>query len=186
MTGSGECVARHPLAGEFEVLVIDDEAEVRDLIGDYFSDLGFAVTRVSDGRAALTALERYPGRFGLIMTDVNMPGVDGFGVLAEARRLAPASYVVIVTGYATLDSAIQAVRAGAYDYLPKPFALGQIDVILQRIAQHVILERAARRPAASAAPVALSAETRSVESRLAAIERSLARLEELLAHATTR
>jgi DNA-binding NtrC family response regulator len=173
-------MARHELADHFEVLVIDDEADVRDLMADYFSDLGFAVTRVSDGRAALVALERYPHRFGLIMTDVNMPGVDGFGVLAEARRLAPSSYVVIVTGYASLDSAIQAVRAGAYDYLPKPFALGQLDVILQRIANHAALERASRTK--SPLPPAFSAtETKALEHRLSAIEQSLARIERLVA-----
>ena len=128
----------------FEVLVVDDEQDVRELLADYFTGQGFAVTRAADGRGAILALERYPGRFGLVVTDVNMPGVDGFGVLAEARRLSPASYVVIVTGYASLDSAIQAVRAGAYDYLPKPFALGQLDIILQRLADHARLERASR------------------------------------------
>jgi DNA-binding NtrC family response regulator len=172
-------MTRHELADVFEVLVIDDEIEVRDLMADYFSGLGFSVTRVSDGRAALVALERYPQRFGLILTDLNMPGLDGFGVLAEARRLAPASYVVIVTGYASLDSAIQAVRAGAYDYLPKPFALGQIDVILQRIANHVALDRASKRRGAVTAAVTRT-EPGSIEARLAAIEQSLARLEHLI------
>jgi DNA-binding NtrC family response regulator len=177
--------ARHGLSTDFEVLVIDDEAEIRDLMADYFTGLGFAVTRVSDGRAALVALERYPKRFGLIMTDVNMPGVDGFGVLAEARRLAPAAYVVIVTGYASLDSAIQAVRAGAYDYLPKPFALGQLDVILQRIGNHAALERAARRaPMVASGPPA--GDGRSLETRLTAIERSLIRLEHLIQVAIAR
>lgn len=169
----------HELADTFEVLVIDDEVEVRDLMADYFSSQGFSVTRVSDGRAALVALERYPQRYGLIFTDLNMPGMDGFGVLAEARRLAPSSYVVIVTGYASLDSAIQAVRAGAYDYLPKPFALGQIDVILQRIANHVALDRASRRRGAAPA-VVTRPESGSIEARLAAIEQSLARLEHLI------
>jgi DNA-binding NtrC family response regulator len=173
-------MSRHELADHFEVLVIDDEADVRDLVADYFTEQGFAVTRVSDGRAAVVALERYPQRFGLIMTDVNMPGVDGFGVLAEARRLSPASYVVIVTGYASLDSAIQAVRAGAYDYLPKPFALGQVDVILQRIASHAALERASRAriaaPATSGQP-----DLRAFDSRLTAIEQSLQRIERLVA-----
>jgi DNA-binding NtrC family response regulator len=170
---------RHELAGTFEVLVIDDEPEVRDLMADYFTGFGFSVTRVSDGRAGLVALERYPGRYGLIMTDVNMPEVDGFGVLAEARRLAPSSYVVIVTGYASLDSAIQAVRAGAYDYLPKPFALGQIDVILQRIAHHITLEKASRGAATPARPSA-STDARTLEMRLIAIERSLARIEQMV------
>ncbi|MEZ5284227.1 MAG: response regulator [Vicinamibacterales bacterium] len=58
----------------------------------------------------------------MVITDVNLPGVDGFAVLDAARRANASCYVVIVTGYASLDSAIQAVRGGAYDYLPKPFS----------------------------------------------------------------
>ena len=177
-------MTRHELADVFEVLVIDDEVEVRDLMADYFTGQGFSVTRVSDGRAALVALERYPQRYGLIFTDLNMPGLDGFGVLAEARRLAPTSYVVIVTGYASLDSAIQAVRAGAYDYLPKPFALGQIDVILQRIANHVALDRASKKRGSPA--VVSKPEAGSIEARLSAIEQSLARIEHLIQTAATR
>jgi DNA-binding NtrC family response regulator len=68
-----------------------------------------------------------------VLTDLQLPGADGLAVLAAARRLHPAIHVVIVTGFASLDSAIQAVRLGAYDYLTKPFSLGQIDVVLRRI-----------------------------------------------------
>lgn len=149
-------MSRHELADAFEVLVADDEASVRELIGDYLAGFGFTVTRASEGRGALLALQRHPGRFGLVITDLQMPGADGFAVLSEARRANPQCYVVIVTGYASLDTAIQAVRGGAYDYLPKPFSLGQLDVILKRVSDHAVLERATRghdRPAPLAASV---------------------------------
>jgi DNA-binding NtrC family response regulator len=117
-----------------QVLVVDDAAPVRDLLVNYFVKHRMVVTAVGDGLAAIQTLERNPGRFGLVITDLNMPGADGFAVLMEARRTNPDCAVVIVTGYATLDSAIQAVRVGAYDYLPKPFNLSEVDRLLTRIA----------------------------------------------------
>lgn len=120
------------------VLVVEDEADLRELLVEYFRGKGHVVTGAADGRAAITALER--DTFDLVLTDLQLPGVDGLGVLAAARRLFPAIYVVIVTGFASLDSAIQAVRLGAYDYLTKPFSLGQIDVVLRRIDDHAALQ----------------------------------------------
>ena len=116
------------------VLIVEDEADLRDLLSEYFHARNFDVVAAADGRTAIQALERDPERFSLIIADLHLPGgVDGLGVLRAARATNPGVYVVIVTGFASLDSAIQAVRLGAYDYLTKPFSLGQIDVILQRI-----------------------------------------------------
>ena len=115
------------------VLVVDDEADVRELLVEYFRTKQFDVSAAADGRAAQAALLKEPARYGLVLTDLQLPGVDGLGVLRTVKQANPSAYVVIVTGYASLDSAIQAVRLGAYDYLTKPFSLGQIDVVLQRI-----------------------------------------------------
>lgn len=122
-----------PVVG-VQVLVVDDAAPVRELLVNYFIRQKMAVTAVTDGQAAIQTLERFPGRFDLVVTDLNMPGADGFAVLNEAKRANPQCAVVIVTGYATLDSAIQAVRVGAYDFLPKPFNLSEVDRLLRRIA----------------------------------------------------
>lgn len=122
-----------PVVG-VQVLVVDDAAPVRNLLVSYFTRQNMAVTALTDGRAAIQTLERFPGRFNLVLTDLNMPGADGFAVLNEAKRSNPECAVVIVTGYATLDSAIQAVRVGAYDFLSKPFNLSEVDRLLRRIA----------------------------------------------------
>ena len=128
-------------------------------------------------------LERSAGRYGMVITDVNLPGADGFAVLEAARRANASCYVVVVTGYASLDSAIQAVRGGAYDYLPKPFSLGQLEVILQRIADRASLEDENRRLTVAGQRLtdrlALSSLA-GVEDRLAAIESALARIESCL------
>jgi DNA-binding response OmpR family regulator len=121
------------LARDLEVLVVDDEPGIRELLVGYFRARAFRVASARDGTAAITTLQRSGGRFRLVVTDLNLPGADGFAVLQAARQANTSCFVVIITGYASLDSAIRAVRVGAYDYLTKPFSLGQLDMILSRI-----------------------------------------------------
>ena len=163
-----------------EALVVDDDEAVREVIASYFTKLGMTVTGANDGRSAISALERSNGRFKVVVTDLSLPGADGLAVLKAARQANAASYVVIVTGYASLDSAIAAVRLGAYDYLTKPFSLGQLDVILRRIADRESLERENRAllqvdgaPAAGRPGLSLA----EFGDRLTRIESALSRIE---------
>jgi len=163
-----------------EVLVVDDEPDVRELLAEYFRTRGLRVATLSDGQAAAEALDREPARFGLIFSDLQLPGLDGLGVLRAARHANPSAYVVIITGFASLDSAIQAVRLGAYDYLTKPFSLGQIDVILERVQDRLALEAENRRLLRQL-DQRESADSRTpVSARLDAIEARLGRIEALL------
>src|SRR5262245_3667487 len=130
-----------PSEESLEVLLVDDELSTREILEQFCRSRNLAVTVASDGRAAMTAIERNPSRFTIILTDINMPGADGFEVLKAAKALNRECYVVMITGYATLDSALRAVREGAYDYLAKPFSLGQLDVMLARIKDRIGLER---------------------------------------------
>ncbi len=103
--------------------------------------------------------------------------------MACSRRLkqpTPPPIVIIVTGYASLDSAIQAVRLGAYDYLTKPFSLGQIDVVLQRVPERQALEAENRRLARQVGSRGGRRAARNADRRLDAIDARLARIEELL------
>jgi DNA-binding NtrC family response regulator len=169
-----------------EVLVVDDEAEIRELLVEYFRDRGFATSTAADGRAAITAIEREPSRYRLILTDLQMPGADGLAVLRAAKAANPSCYVVIITGYASLDSAIHAVRGGAYDYLTKPFSMGQIDVVVERVSDRVALEAenrqlarqlGARSGGESQMPAEVSA---ALAGRLDTIENRLSRIEAVL------
>jgi len=162
------------------VLIVEDEADIRELLSEYFRARNYEVVGAADGRAALLALEREPDRFSLVITDLHLPGVDGLAVLRAARSVNPRAYVVIVTGFASLDSAIQAVRLGAYDYLTKPFSLGQIDVVLQRIhdiqvlyAENRRLTRQVSQKDAVDLRQALLLRLDGIESRLTRIEAAL-------------
>jgi len=170
-----------------DVLVVDDEPEILELLVEYFRDKGFEVASTGDGRAAVAAIEREPARYRLILTDLQLPGADGLAVLRAAKRANPSCYVVIITGYASLDSAIQAVRLGAYDYLTKPFSMGQIDVIVQRVTDRLALETENRllskqlgvsRPSGDQET---GGPSPAVVARLETIEAQLARLESLIA-----
>ncbi len=171
------------------VLVVDDEPDVRELMAEFFRDHGCEVATASDGRAAVAAVERDPSRWHLLLVDLYLPGADGMTVLRAARLANPSICVVIVTGYASLDSAIEAVRAGAYDYLTKPFSMGQLQVILHRVTERLDLETENRflarqlggRPCAgTAAGVPAESPTPGIDERLHRIDDRLERIEQLL------
>jgi DNA-binding NtrC family response regulator len=167
------------LAGIGEALVVDDDPDVRELLVEHLRSRGLRVATAADGRAAIAAVERSPGYFGLILTDLQLPGADGLSVLRTAKQLNPGCHVVIITGYASLDSAIEAVRSGAYDYLTKPFSLGQLDVVLARISDRRSLENENRQLARQIGNRELPSGA-GLPARLDAIEARLERIERLL------
>jgi two-component system, NtrC family, response regulator HydG len=152
------------------VLVADDEADICELFAEFIREQGFTVATVQDGRAAVAELGRAPGLYQIVFTDLSMPGADGFEVLRAARAANPSVYVVIVTGYASIDTAIQAVRDGANDYLAKPSSLKQIGLVLQRADEHLKLNRSNE----------VIDRLTAVEQRLSLIEAGLDRLDQHL------
>lgn len=162
-----------------EVLVVDDDPDVRELLVEHLRSKGYRVAAAADGRGAIAAVERSPGHFSLILTDLQLPGADGLAVLRASKQLNPGVHVVIITGYASLDSAIEAVRAGAYDYLTKPFSLGQLDIVLARIRDRQALEHENRQLAkqVGAREPTLGA---TMTTRLDAIDGRLDRIERLI------
>jgi len=101
------------------VLLADDERSIAITLRDDLTDAGHKVTVVGDGREALRELQARP--FDLLITDIRMPGLDGISLLKEAKQLDPAPQVIVITGHGTIESAVEAIRHGAYDYVLKPF-----------------------------------------------------------------
>ncbi|MCU0932922.1 MAG: sigma-54 dependent transcriptional regulator [Thiobacillaceae bacterium] len=108
---------------EPRILLIDDEAIALANLSHVLKREGYAVTACKDGAEGLAALRR--GDFDLVLTDLRMPGVDGMEVLREARQTHPDVPVIMITGHASLDSAVEAMKAGAYHYIAKPFRLAE-------------------------------------------------------------
>ena len=106
------------------VLVVDDEASIRDLLAKTLALAEYDVDLAPDGKSAIERLRIIP--YDLIVTDLKMPGVDGLTVIREARRLKADVPVIIVTGYSTEASAIEAVNLGVSGYLTKPFRVPRV------------------------------------------------------------
>ncbi|MDR3620356.1 MAG: sigma-54 dependent transcriptional regulator [Paludisphaera borealis] len=119
--------------GGLRILFADDEAHLRDLMQMELPRLGHEVTVCPDGTAALRALER--GSYDAALLDIRMPGITGIDVLAQIRQLSPDTQVILLTGHATVDTAVQALRLGAFDYLTKPCKWAELEVILSRVAE---------------------------------------------------
>jgi DNA-binding NtrC family response regulator len=107
--------------GDFRILIVDDEAAQREMAGGFLRKQGFEVALAGGGAEALEELRREP--VDLLLTDHRMPGMSGLDLLAEARRLNPELPVVVMTAYGSIESAVAAMKAGAYDYLTKPIDL---------------------------------------------------------------
>jgi len=106
------------------VLVVDDEASIRDLLTKTLALAEYDIDTSPDGRAAVGRLRAQT--YDLLITDLKMPGMDGLTLIREARRLAPALPVVIITAYSTEASAIDAIELGVQGYLTKPFRIAKI------------------------------------------------------------
>jgi excisionase family DNA binding protein len=113
-----------PVAGRPRVLVVDDEASIRDLLAKTLALAEYDVDLAPDGRTALERLRIVA--YDLLITDLKMPGVDGLTVIREARRLKADIPVIIITGFSTEASAIEAVNLGVSGYLTKPFRVPRV------------------------------------------------------------
>jgi DNA-binding NtrC family response regulator len=113
-----------------QVLIVDDEPAMLRVMHRHLAGDGFTVTAVETGPQAIAALARED--YDVVLTDLVMTDVDGLAVLREARRLRPGARVILMTAFTTVETAIAAMREGAYDYLSKPFKMGEVSLAVRR------------------------------------------------------
>ena len=113
-----------------KILVIDDELFVRELLQEFLSKEGYNVYLAESGEKAINLIKTNPVEIALI--DLKMPGMDGISTLKEIKKVAPATIAVILTGYPTIESSIEALRSGAYDYVVKPFKLNDLKNTIEK------------------------------------------------------
>ena len=129
-----------PLNHPIPILIVDDEADLRDLLVEALTEQGYAAVG-ADGAAQALALVK-DQHFPVIFTDLNMPGgLSGLELLRAVHDRDPRSMGILMTGYATTESAIQALKRGAYDFIQKPFKLVEIEASLARALEHYRLLR---------------------------------------------
>jgi len=125
------------------VLIAEDDRAFRALLAETLQQPGREIRLAANGREALEALKETP--YDLLITDIRMPEMGGMELLKEAKRLCPNILVIIITGYASLETAIQALKEGAYDYIRKPFNLEELKVSVENACVRILLERENRR-----------------------------------------
>jgi DNA-binding NtrC family response regulator len=115
------------------VLVVDDKESILELMASILGE-AYDVTTTPDPLAAVAFMERRP--FDVVLTDVRMPGLTGFDLLAAARRCGAGASVVMMTGFASIPDAVGAIRNGAFDYVAKPLDADEISLVVARAVEH--------------------------------------------------
>ena len=115
---------------KIKVLVAEDEVHLGQILSNFLTGRGYALRTVTDGRAALDALRAES--FDVALLDIVMPELDGLEVLKQVRADADPPEVIIITGNGTIETAISAMKLGAYDYMAKPYRMAEIDVLVRR------------------------------------------------------
>ncbi len=117
------------------ILVIEDEDQVRQSYEDMFSFFGYEVESVPNGREGMSRITKKD--YDIVVTDLNMPEMNGFEVLKYIKKKKPYIEVIVITGYATLENAIEAMKVGAYDYFAKPIDIEHVRIVLSKCVQQI-------------------------------------------------
>jgi two-component system response regulator PilR (NtrC family) len=121
-----------------KILVVDDERSMREFLGIMLAKEGYSVTQCPDGETALKQMEE--DIFDLAIMDIRMPKMDGIAVLERIKETAPETVVIMITAFASTDTAVQAMKKGAYDYITKPFKIDEIKLIIRNALEKKALE----------------------------------------------
>jgi DNA-binding NtrC family response regulator len=115
---------------ESRILIVDDDKEFAAGLAEHMHEFGYSASVAYEGRGGLDKFRA--GDFHVVLTDLQMPVMDGMELLHEIKKLDDRSVVVVITGFGTIESAVQAIKNGAYDYITKPVKLEELDIVVDR------------------------------------------------------
>ncbi|HRY98259.1 MAG TPA: sigma-54 dependent transcriptional regulator, partial [Bacteroidales bacterium] len=121
------------------ILIVDDEESVRDSLSNWFTEDGYRVAAAEHARKALSMLQNE--RFDIILADLKMPGMDGLEMLRRIRTLDSEAVVIVMTAFATVDTAVQALKDGAFDYITKPFDPDDLSHLIRNASRQISLSQ---------------------------------------------
>ena len=127
---------------KLRVLIVDDETSVRTLLSEVLQGQGYEVVVASSGEEAVELARKSP--FEIVITDMRMPGISGVEVIQHVKNINSECCVIVITAYASVESAVEAIRRGAYDYITKPFNIATMRIIVDRAAERQRLLKDAR------------------------------------------
>ncbi|MEI6125795.1 MAG: diguanylate cyclase [Pseudomonadota bacterium] len=129
------------LEQKIRILIVDDESSARDTVFDLLTEDGYAVTAAENGRQALELLEH--SSFDLIISDLNMPEMDGIALTKSLKTAGIDTPIIVITGFATIEHAVESMKAGAYDFITKPFNFDQIKITIEKALETKRLQKLA-------------------------------------------
>ena len=121
------------------ILVVDDELSMREFLEIVLTKEGYAVHFAASGEEACTTLDKEA--FDLVITDIRMDDIDGLGVLRKVREVNSETRVIMISAFATAETAVEAMKDGAYDYIPKPFNVSEFKKIVRDALQRKTLPK---------------------------------------------
>ncbi len=127
------------MANNKRVLIVDDEQSIRELLSEMLSVAGFQCTTSPNAEEALQILRE--GGISLVISDLKMPGKDGMALLKDIQENYPEVCVILLTGYGTVETAVEAMKMGAYDFTTKPNGLQRIPILVERALEYIDLKR---------------------------------------------
>ncbi len=123
----------------FRILIVDDNRELREILEEYLKGENSQIEGAGDGKEALEKHNISP--FDLIITDLNMPEVTGMELIRTIKKENDDTEFIIITGYASMDTAVEAVKIGAFDYIVKPFRMEELQVVVKNVRDKVMLKK---------------------------------------------
>ena len=124
---------------DMKILMADDDQGTREVLEDFLKKRGYYIKTAKDGLEALKKARSE--KFDIVVADLKMPGAGGIDVLKSCKQLDPDILVILITGYASLETTLTAIKEGAYDYITKPFRLEEMEIIIKNAAERVRLVR---------------------------------------------
>jgi DNA-binding NtrC family response regulator len=125
-------------ANFLNILIIDDERAIREACREVAASLGYSAYIADSAEQAYRSLDAQ--NFDAVLLDLRLPGAGGIDALRRIKERRPEAVVIVVTGYGTVQSAVQAMKNGAYDYVTKPFSVDELKLLLERVANHLKLK----------------------------------------------
>lgn len=127
------------MTDKVRVLIVDDDEKMGEVLRKVLIRHGYHLSLASSGEEALRQLKRR--LFDLMLTDIQMPGMDGLALLRRAREISPETTVIMMTAFGAVDSAVEAMKQGAYDYISKPFKMDEVLIAISRAVEEKQLRR---------------------------------------------
>jgi len=141
----------------FELLLVDDDRDLADVLAEFLKSQGIKVTVTHCVTEASAELKKASLRYQIILSDLRLPDGDGLSLIELAKKENPELLAAVMTGYASLETALKAIRLGAYDYITKPFNLSEIEILIRNMCDRISLEEKTREA---------REETRDAQSKL--------------------